>query len=333
MASMQTKSRRLAGALTALTVIAAGAGWTLRAAARQNPPARSVPPAKVTPPPAPPDRADSSKEGFNSYFEDWKYDAKTGILTGSNFHVVLERKGAVITGQSGRWDEKKRLLDAAGSLVLEDAKYRATGDKAHVDDGKAKLAVLTGNIIIVIKPEEGANAPGGEASSPADARNADPGAAKPPAGPPPPPEKDAQHTGSERKRGGTITCDRVEDYYKRKFIIMRGHFTFKQRLTKQNGQTLERTLTAEHAEYDGKTDSLLLFAPVDGQDTDGQEFHSPENVTVGTKTGAETLQGKKIRLKGFIEEEAEGESQPDKSTPPANPPDKPQNKPEPGHGT
>ena len=81
---------------------------------------------------------------------------------------------------------------------------------------------------------------------------------------------------------------------------------------------VERTLTAEHAEYDQKTERLLLFAPVNGQDTDGQEMHSESDMLVGTKEGAETLatQGK-TTLKIFVDEDEDAGATEEKQTPPA----------------
>jgi hypothetical protein len=60
---------------------------------------------------------------------------------------------------------------------------------------------------------------------------------------------------------------------------------------------VERVLTAEHAEYNGKSEVMLLFGPVDGHDGNGQEIHSPNLVKVGTKEGEETLDGVKISIK------------------------------------
>jgi hypothetical protein len=111
----------------------------------------------------------------------------------------------------------------------------------------------------------------------------------------------------------------VEDYYKRKFVILRGHLVFRQKFTKDSGKVVERTLTAEHAEYDIKTDRMVLFAPVDGHDTDGQTFHSEFDMTVGTKKGAEKLAGKKIHITGFVEEQEEEKEDRTPSPPPAAP--------------
>src|SRR5262249_7722383 len=119
--------------------------------------------------------------------------------------------------------------------------------------------------------------------------------------------------------GGVATCDYVEDYFKKKFVILRGHLVFKQQFAKENGKVVERTLTAEHAEYDITKDSMVLFAPVEGHDTDGQSFQSPFNVTVGRKKGAETLAGKRIHITGFVEEEAEEKGEETPAPPSAAP--------------
>jgi hypothetical protein len=328
MASKQAKYHRVAGAVAvaAAAGVLAGPGGAQRA---QNPPAKPLPPAKVTPPPDPANKADKTRKPFTLEMDDYVYDEQTSIGTGRNFRYVQE--DTVITGDTGRYNHKKELLDVEGNLILDDPKHRATGAKAHIDNGAKKVAVITGNVVITVKPEPetppAANAPGGPtpgAPAPPGAPSgsaAASGATQPPAGAPATQKTDASDANRERGRGGVATCDYVEDYYRKKFVVLRGHLTFKQKFTKDDGKVVERTLTAEHAEYDVKTDKMVLFAPVEGHDTDGQTFHSPFDMTVGTKKGAEMLAGKKIHITGFVEEqEEETESQtPSPPAAPANP--------------
>ena len=184
-------------------------------------------------------------------------DEKTGIITARDFiYTVDDMK---VTGINGRYYTNTKVLDAETNLALDDPKHHVTGDKAHVDNGKAKLAVFTGSVVIIVKPKD---------------KPAEPG---------------ANDVANGKGKGGTITCDHVDDYYKKQFVILRGHLIFKQKITKKNGAMVERTLTAEHAEYDGKNDKMHLFAPVELVDTDNQEGHFTTDVFIGTKEGEETI--------------------------------------------
>jgi hypothetical protein len=116
-----------------------------------------------------------------------------------------------------------------------------------------------------------------------------------------------------------VYCDRIDDYYERQFVILSGHLVFKQQITKSDGKTLERILTAEHAEYDGKANRLHHFAPVDLKDTDNQSGHFDQDVVVGTKEGEETVQSKGRFSAVF----PIGNEKPDEDTQPDAPADSP----------
>ena len=311
-------AQKLAGGLSA----AALTGLLVGAAARQTPP-KTAPGTKppipspsdprprqpAPPPPAaktgPPPAANTNTPALPNILppkppEDYVYldlhnlksNEKTGISTGTDFKYT--EKDTVITGDKARYDRRNEILDTESNLVLDDPKHHATGDKAHIERNK-HLAIITGNVIIVLKPE---TAP------------PDPNAA-------PNPDKDRQNAQDEKKRGGTITCDRVEDFYQRKFSVLNGHLVFKQRFVNDKGETVERTMTADHAEYDGKKDLLHLFGPVDFQDSEGQEMHTKEDVIVGTKEGEETTEYKGpviIKTKAIKDDNGDNNGKP-----PANP--------------
>ena len=311
-------------ALSAVAVAGglAGTGWTLGATARQNakPETKPVPktarPAAKTPGKAA--SGDGKKERWvDLEMLDWLHDEQTGIDTGRDF--TYRSEDMVVTGTKARWEDKKKFLQAEGSLVMEDTKNRITADKADVDDSKGKkLAILTGNVVIVVKPSKPEAATPNPAPAPGAKQGLQPAAVVPPpaeAAEKPEPEKQEREEASQtRKRGIVITCDRAENFYKRKFSILRGNLVFKQKITKKDGTTVERTLRAEHAEFDAKADRLLLFAPVEGRDTEGREISFEKEVIVGTKEGAETLKSEgKVRIKVPVEEEeeeAEGDKPP-----------------------
>ncbi len=233
---------------------------------------------------------------------DWQYSEKTGEHTGVNF--TYKEEDTTITGARLKYNDKKDILDAEGSLTLDDPKHSATGDKAHIENGKKKLAVITGSVVIILKPDTPDISPT-LATTPITPKPTVSNSGKteiktapvlPPSGIDTEEDKNSVH--KTRSEGGTVSCDRVEDFYKRKFVIMRGHLVFKQKVKKKTGDMVERTLTAEHAEYDGKKEEMELFAPVNSLDTDGRELHFEKNVIVGTKEGEESLQSKgKVKMK------------------------------------
>jgi lipopolysaccharide assembly outer membrane protein LptD (OstA) len=238
-------------------ILVTGVGWTLHASARQTPPNPAKPKAQ-----SPQSAGQKPQKTDYEEFEDVVYEVKTGITTGRNF--VYKRGEMTITGNKARYDEKNKRLLAEGNLTMDDTQYHGTGDKADVDDGPKKLAIITGNIKIVLKPKKEEK-----------------------------PNPDAKEdVGSSRRRGGTVTCERVESYYKKKFSTLSGNLVFKQTVKNKDGQDVERTLTADHADYDSKVETMTLYPPVNGSDTEGVIIKAVGIVVIGTKEGEETLTSK-----------------------------------------
>lgn len=312
MAQKQTIGGLSLSVLAAFTTFAL-AGWDVKAEAGQTRPKPFVPnPASVRPighaqPPAVPSPSAQAagknqppveppptttapgdtkqKQGKIEVQYDPFSDEKTGVTSGRMITYSVD--DMTVTGDKGRYNKNTHVLEADGHLVMDDAKHHVTGDKAHVDDSKkAKLAIITGSVVIVLKPKD-------------DAQTTD----------------DVQ---KEKGKGAVITCDRVDDYYKKEFVILTGHLVCKQKITKSNGKTVERTLTADHAEYDGKANKLHLFAPVDMKDTDDQKGHFDEDAIVGTKEGEETVESKGHFTGVFLIEEEKD----DEETAPADTTDK-----------
>ncbi|MCW3099048.1 MAG: LPS-assembly protein LptD [Chthonomonadaceae bacterium] len=260
-------------------LLVAGGTASLVASARQSPPsptqakkaAQTVPSTtngKQTPLPGFNKSSDSHSDAASPagtvaqqkatvFFQEGTGDAKTGIAKGQG--VVYTEGDMKFTGQTAVYNRNTQELDAQGNLDLDDPKHHVTGDKSHVDR-KKQLATIKGNVVITLKPT--------------------------PPDPNLPPDPD---TAKQRKYPVIITCDRADDSYKKDFIVLNGHLLFKQTIMKDNGKTVERTLTAEHAEYDGKTNTLHLFEPVKAYDSEGQKSDFEKDVFVGTKEGEETL--------------------------------------------
>lgn len=290
--SLRHYTRALAGAAvlgTAAPVAGAPPG-------HKSPPA-SVPVAPVTPPPG----LASGQNNNQSIVYFSGADIKDDGQTASARNIHYAESDRTVTGDMGRYNRKTRQLSAEGHIVLDDPKHHITADRASVDDGKAKLAILNSSVVIVIKPDEPA-----------------PGAAPATGGKTTEETNTEEDVASTRKRGAVITCDHVEDYYRKKSILMRGHLVGKQRYRDKDGTDIERTLIAEHAEYDGKTEVLVLFPPVDVRDTQGQEMHFDTKVIVGTKEGAETLESSGAFRGVYHPKNSDEEEQPetDQATPP-----------------
>ncbi|HLV80574.1 MAG TPA: hypothetical protein VKT32_09845 [Chthonomonadaceae bacterium] len=257
---IKKRSRVALAILCAAAAGAAAAGQSQRSSQARKP-AGTVPVAKVTPPPGVAGSKSSGQSEAHFTGEDLTYDSSNGVLRGRNMRFHFPEEDRTVFGESGSYNDHSKIIEAQGHILIEDPKHRVTGDKARVDNGKQKLAIITGSVIVVLKPDP-------QTASPADKDQA----------------------GSARQHGATITCDRLDDYFHKNYIIMRGHFVGKQNFRDKDGKEIERTLTAEHAEYDGKKENLELFPPVDVHDNQGQQIHFDSIVNVGTRQGAETIQ-------------------------------------------
>jgi len=268
--------RSFYGFATVSTLLVAGGAISLVASARQSSPSPAqtkkvtqvIPsPANVKQVPLPgfdksgapasPSASGKAPQQGQVVLHEGNYSAKSGIAKGQD--AVYTDGDMKFTGQSAVYNTNTLELDTTGNLVLDDPKHHVTGDKAHVDRNR-HLAVMTGNIVITLKPTPpNPNIP------------VNPDAAK------------------QRQYPVIITCDRAEDSYKKNFIVLTGHLIFKQTIVKDNGKTVERTVTSEHAEYDGKAEMLHLFQPVKAYDSEGQKWEIEKDAFVGTKEGEETL--------------------------------------------
>lgn len=218
---------------------------------------------------------------------------RTHVVTGGRFEY--REKDAVITGDIARWDDSKKILDASGHLVFDDPSHHATGDRAHVEDQKG-LSDIRENVILILKPQ-GSVGSGGEALGTGG------GAAGAGSGH----DADAD---SMKRHGVKVTCDHVEDEYRRKYVKLFGHLTFFQSFVDDEGKSVERTVTAQHAEYDGKAETMTFYPPVEGHDNRGQTFKSAKEVMrVGTKSGDEWIDGKDA-IMNFLPQHRDEEATP-----------------------
>ncbi|HZT40803.1 MAG TPA: hypothetical protein VFA07_01370 [Chthonomonadaceae bacterium] len=262
---IKTRSRFVLALAGAAVLSAAVAGNAQHPSAPRKPAAGMVPVAKVTPPPGLAGGKSSNQSDVDVSGKGVSIDASTHLYRGRDMRFYFPDEKRTVTGDTGSYNDQTKIIDAEGHIVIDDPKHRITGDKAHVENGKQKLAIISSNVVAVIKPDQ---QPAGSSASPGE----------------------KEDVGSARQHGATITCDRLEDYFRKNYIVMHGHFVGKQNFRDKDGKEIERTLTAEHAEYDGKKEILLLYPPVDEHDNEGRQIHFDSLVTVGTHTGAETLE-------------------------------------------
>jgi lipopolysaccharide export system protein LptA len=229
--------------------------------------------------------------------------------------AVITDEDTVFRADTVRVKNKKGIqtADATGDLLVTDPQVDVTGEKAVIYYAKSKrLAVLTGNIHITVKPKKETGPPPASASpapAPVAVQNG-----KATVGTPQ--EEDANSASSARKHPAEITCDKLEYEYAKdkKHATLTGHFKVVQKLSDRT-----RTLTADHAEWFGTEERILLYAPVHWEDTKGMKGDTPKDVTIYTREGSEKLEMKQGTMTMPVEEEEEQK--------PAPPPAAPQKKP------
>lgn len=289
--------------LSVLTLVL-GAGWATGQKQPMPPQGKS---SGKTPAVAP--KSEQPPKGFAQFeMEEGDVNEQTGISAGRNF--TYREKDTVITGDKVQFNNKTDRLIAEGDLIMDDSKHHVIGDKANVDTSAKKIAIITGNVVINLKPKAEPTAPQPNNAVPLAPVEPPQEAGKP---------KENETVASARGKGVTIFCDKVESYYssKKKYVKIFGKTVkFTQKIVKKDGTEVERTVIAEHAEYSGLTDKLQLFAPVKATDTDGQEFNFSGDVWIDTKEGAEAMKSKE-KFKGIIRvKEEEDEDKDAGKTPP-----------------
>jgi len=310
-----SKSTYLYGTLiTSASIITIACGLTQVAAQSQNPPPK--PPAKQTPlpiQPRPTTQTDSGgalttqppetdQDGLD--FAEATDTEKTHVLLLHDWKYT--RHDMVVTGTIAVYDKDRDIIDTDQPIVMDDKRYHLTADTAHIEhvdkSKELRTVTLTGHVIMVLKPElkesqvpPAAVGPPPQAAAPALAQPP----AKAPGGGADTSRKDAEE---ERNHGGTGYCDKLIYKTYSKLSTMSGHVVFKQSFTQKDAEKkttkqVERTLTCDYAENDGKANLLHLFKPVHFESNQDQKLDTPEDVVMGTKEGEETMTIKKGSLK------------------------------------
>lgn len=207
--------------------------------------------------------------------------------------LVIRDGDTVMTADRAEQDIEAQIIHATGNLQVTDPRVELSADKLTIEL-KEKRAVLEGNVKILVKPKEPEQT---EAQ---------------------PPGEETRSLKTEMREPVQITCERAENLYQKKIITLTGNLKMVQ-LLKENGKT--RTLTAQKAVYNSRTEQVQLIGDVHGVDEKGQELIAPE-ILVSVKEGDEWLKitqpGKMVIL--VEEEETEETTAAAQPTSPAPPP-------------
>lgn len=230
-------------------------------------------------------KADKNQDGgkktrtLNATIEDWTTNDNTGIGSGRNVVGVIEEDEVHYRADKFTYNQKTRVAEVTGNLFISDPKADVTADRALIYYAKAKRKIeLYGNVHILAKPKPDKDK---EAPMPAPVVvEGDRATVQQP---------DPDSSAGARKYPADITCDRADYFYgkDKKLANLFGNFKAVQKLPDK-----VRTLTADHAEWYGREDRVLLYAPVKFSDTKGIRGEPTGNVTVYTAEGNESIETK-----------------------------------------
>jgi lipopolysaccharide export system protein LptA len=209
--------------------------------------------------------------------------------------LVIRDGDTIMTADRAEQDIEAQVIHASGNLKVTDPRVDISADKLTIEL-KEKRAVLEGNVKILVKPKQSEE----QAAQPT--------------------SEETRSLKTEMREPVQITCDRAENLYQRKIITLTGNLKMVQ-ILKESGKT--RTLTAQKAVYNSRTEQVQLIGEVHGVDEKGQELIAPE-ILVSVKEGDEWLRiSQPGKMVIFVEEEEETEETPT-ATPPASPTTPPQ---------
>ncbi len=231
--------------------------------------------------------------------------------------VVTTDEGTVLHADRFAWNDRTRVARAEGNLRVVDPEADATGSAVEIQYARSKrLLILTGGVRLTIKPRQETPQPTAvkveEGAAPSAVQK------EPARGAAVVEEPDEDEAARLRKYPIEVTCDRLEYQYARdkKQGVLRGNFRAVQKLDDRT-----RTLTADHAEWFGREDLLVLKAPVKWEDTKGNSGASEHDVRIYTRRGEERLLMKSGTLTIIADDDEE--QAPSQSRPPAQAPARP----------
>ncbi len=199
--------------------------------------------------------------------------------------LVIRDGDTLMTADRAEQDIEAQIIHATGNLRVTDPRVELSADRVTIEL-REKRAVLEGNVKILVKPKQSEQTGAQPAS------------------------EETRSLKTEMREPVQITCNRAENLYQKKIITLTGDLKMVQ-LLKENGKT--RTLTAQKAVYNSRSEQVQLIGDVHGVDEKGQELIAPE-ILVSVKEGDEWLKitqpGKMVILVEEEEEETPAGSQP-----------------------
>ncbi|MEN6521236.1 MAG: LPS export ABC transporter periplasmic protein LptC [Armatimonadota bacterium] len=195
--------------------------------------------------------AKPKKESATINGDHWKVqgdaDARVYTITGN---VIVKYQDMTMTSDRAVYTKKTEIVVAEGNFKIVDPENDITGTKG-VAYLKERRSVVDGNVKLVTKPKGSDTA------------------------------KNEESVQVQLRNPSTITCDKLEYFYKKKVAAADGNIKVTQK---------KRVIVAQKAVYDVKQELLTLTGGVKATDEKGQTFTSPGTVKASLKEGAEWLE-------------------------------------------
>ena len=185
--------------------------------------------------------------GKADYMKSGWGDKKTVLMKGN---VSFTHDDTVIKSDQVDYDGNAKIAVSPGKVNINDPECDILGDKGSAYFNK-RLGVVEGNVVMNLKP-----------------KSTEAGA-------------DKESVRNKLNQPTTITCQKLEYFYKNKLASATGNVIFKQK---------NRTANADKAVYDEKKELLTLSGNVKGVDEYGQTFTAPGNVVISLKKGDEWME-------------------------------------------
>ncbi len=195
-------------------------------------------------------------------------DQKRVLATGN---VVITQGDTVFKSDQVEYLKTEGTATSPGKFNVTNPQCDLTATKGTAFLNK-KLALAEGNVVMLLKPKEEE-----KPAKPTD-------------------EEDAR---AKLTRDTTITCDRMEYFYKAKIASAAGKVVFTQNVPIDPKSAEEnsgkRVAHADKAVYDQNQEVITLTGNVDATDEKGQTFSTPGKVVISIKKGNEWMEAEKAR--------------------------------------
>ncbi|MCL5104023.1 MAG: LPS export ABC transporter periplasmic protein LptC [Armatimonadetes bacterium] len=197
-------------------------------------------------------------EGHADYWKTQWGEQKVTLMKG---HVRFVHKDTMLASDLIEYDKPTQVAVSPGMVTITNPECDIKGVKGTAYF-KKKLGVIEGSVEMLVKPKQT------EA------------------------EKSDKDSVAKFKTPTSITCEKLEYFYKDKVASATGGVVFKQE---------KRTASADKAVYDQKKEILTLTGNVKGSDEDGQTFNSPSKVVMCLKKGEEWIEVQNANTKFKID--------------------------------